>query len=43
MRAGGSAERLHLVAVWREATVFTDAECAAPEPAEEVTRIADAA
>ncbi|MFE6486822.1 carboxymuconolactone decarboxylase family protein, partial [Streptomyces sp. NPDC057757] len=41
--AGESATRLHLVAVWREATVFTDAERAALELAEQGTRIADAA
>ncbi|WP_306336071.1 carboxymuconolactone decarboxylase family protein [Streptomyces sp. KL118A] len=41
--AGENATRLHLVAAWREATVFTDAERAALELAEEGTRIADAA
>ncbi|MFI5801865.1 carboxymuconolactone decarboxylase family protein [Streptomyces sp. NPDC051561] len=41
--AGESSVRLHLVATWREATVFTDAERAALELAEEGTRIADAA
>ncbi|MFF2522147.1 carboxymuconolactone decarboxylase family protein [Streptomyces liangshanensis] len=41
--AGETAVRLNLVAVWREATVFTDAERAALELAEEGTRIADAA
>ncbi|MBK3635866.1 carboxymuconolactone decarboxylase family protein [Streptomyces sp. MBT97] len=41
--AGETAQRLHLVAVWREATVFTDAERAALELTEEGTRIADAA
>ncbi|GGS18338.1 alkyl hydroperoxide reductase AhpD [Streptomyces aureoverticillatus] len=41
--AGESALRLNLVAVWREATVFTDAERAALELAEQGTRIADAA
>ncbi|MBV2356857.1 carboxymuconolactone decarboxylase family protein [Streptomyces sp. J2-1] len=41
--AGETAQRLHLVAAWREATVFTDAERAALELAEEGTRIADAA
>ncbi|MGW2231375.1 carboxymuconolactone decarboxylase family protein [Streptomyces formicae] len=40
--AGESATRLHLVATWREATVFTDAERAALELAEQGTRIADA-
>ncbi|MGW7533138.1 carboxymuconolactone decarboxylase family protein [Amycolatopsis sp. NPDC054798] len=39
--AGEAAERLHLVAVWREATVFTPAERAALALAEEGTRIAD--
>ncbi|MFD0266281.1 carboxymuconolactone decarboxylase family protein [Streptomyces sp. NPDC127106] len=41
--AGETALRLHLVAAWREATVFTDAERAALELAEEGTRVADAA
>ncbi|MEV0693667.1 MULTISPECIES: carboxymuconolactone decarboxylase family protein [unclassified Streptomyces] len=41
--AGETAQRLHLVAAWREATVFTDAERAALELAEQGTRIADAA
>jgi len=41
--AGESQQRLHLVATWREATVFTDAERAALELAEQGTRIADAA
>ncbi|MFH8794832.1 carboxymuconolactone decarboxylase family protein [Streptomyces sp. NPDC017941] len=41
--AGESQQRLHLVAVWREATVFTDAERAALELAEQGTRIADTA
>ncbi|HEY6739080.1 MAG TPA: carboxymuconolactone decarboxylase family protein [Actinopolymorphaceae bacterium] len=41
--AGESAQRLHLVATWREATVFTEAERAALELAEQGTRIADAA
>ncbi|MDQ3404005.1 MAG: carboxymuconolactone decarboxylase family protein [Actinomycetota bacterium] len=41
--AGETAVRLHLVAVWREATVFTDAERAALELTEQGTRIADAA
>ncbi|MFD9811998.1 carboxymuconolactone decarboxylase family protein [Streptomyces sp. NPDC059080] len=41
--AGESAVRLHLVAAWREATVFTEAERAALELAEEGTRVADAA
>ncbi|MFF9210839.1 MULTISPECIES: carboxymuconolactone decarboxylase family protein [unclassified Streptomyces] len=38
---GETAVRLNLVAVWREATVFTDAERAALALAEEGTRIAD--
>ena len=41
--AGETATRLHLVAVWREATVFTEAERAALELAEEGTRLADVA
>lgn len=41
LHAGESAERVSLVAVWREATVFTDAEKAALELTEEGTRIAD--
>jgi len=41
--AGESAVRLNMVAVWREATVFTEAERAALELAEQGTRIADAA
>ncbi|MFE4829281.1 carboxymuconolactone decarboxylase family protein [Streptomyces sp. NPDC056672] len=41
--AGETSQRLHLVAVWREAKVFTDAERAALELAEQGTRIADAA
>ncbi len=41
--AGESQLRLNLVATWREATVFTDAERAALELAEQGTRIADAA
>ena len=41
--AGESSVRLNLVAAWREATVFTDAERAALALAEEGTRIADAA
>jgi AhpD family alkylhydroperoxidase len=39
--AGESSARLNLVAVWREATVFTEAERAALELAEQGTRIAD--
>src|ERR1700754_3714345 len=41
--AGESPVRLNLVAAWREATVFTEAERAALELAEEGTRVADAA
>ncbi|GGW51865.1 carboxymuconolactone decarboxylase family protein [Streptomyces xantholiticus] len=41
--AGETSTRLGLVAAWREATVFTDAERAALELAEQGTRIADAA
>jgi len=41
--AGESSVRLNLVAAWREATVFTEAERAALELTEEGTRIADAA
>ncbi len=40
---GETAVRLNLVAAWREATVFTEAERAALELAEQGTRIADAA
>ncbi|MEU2021233.1 carboxymuconolactone decarboxylase family protein [Streptomyces sp. NPDC016469] len=39
--AGETATRLNLVAAWREATVFTDAERAALELTEQGTRIAD--
>jgi AhpD family alkylhydroperoxidase len=38
---GESSVRLHLVAAWREATVFTEAEKAALELTEEGTRLAD--
>ncbi|MBM7172814.1 carboxymuconolactone decarboxylase family protein [Streptomyces sp. G44] len=41
--AGETSARLNLVAAWREATVFTEAERAALELAEEGTRVADAA
>ncbi|MFF0474471.1 carboxymuconolactone decarboxylase family protein [Streptomyces sp. NPDC004284] len=41
--AGETALRLHLVAAWREATVYTEAERAALELAEEGTRTADGA
>ncbi|MBE3012793.1 carboxymuconolactone decarboxylase family protein [Microbispora sp. NEAU-D428] len=40
--AGERAVRLHLVAAWRESTVFTEAEQAALALTEEGTRIADA-
>jgi AhpD family alkylhydroperoxidase len=40
---GESAVRLALVAAWRDANVFTEAERAALELAEQGTRIADAA
>jgi AhpD family alkylhydroperoxidase len=43
LAAGEDAQRLSLVAAWREATVFTDAERAALEITEQGTRIADAA
>ncbi len=41
--AGETPIRLNLVAAWREAKVFTEAERAALELAEQGTRIADAA
>jgi AhpD family alkylhydroperoxidase len=41
--AGEDTVRLHLVAAWRHATVFTEAEQAALALAEEGTRLADAA
>ncbi len=41
--AGEDPVRLNLVAAWRDATVFTEAERAALELAEQGTRIADAA
>jgi len=43
LHAGESVTRLNLVATWREATVFTEAERAALELTEEGTRLADAA
>jgi AhpD family alkylhydroperoxidase len=43
LAAGETQLRLNLVAVWREATVFTEAERAALELTEQGTRIADAA
>jgi AhpD family alkylhydroperoxidase len=42
-RVGETSTRLNLVAAWREATVFTEAERAALELTEQGTRIADAA
>lgn len=42
-RNGETDERLHAVAAWREAPYFTDAERAALELAEHVTRLADRA
>jgi AhpD family alkylhydroperoxidase len=39
--AGETAQRLHMVAAWREAKVFTEAERAALELAEQGTRLAD--
>ncbi|WP_017572802.1 carboxymuconolactone decarboxylase family protein [Nocardiopsis halotolerans] len=41
VRAGETSVRLHLVAAWRDATVFTDAERAALELTEQGTRLAD--
>jgi AhpD family alkylhydroperoxidase len=41
--AGESATRLNLIAAWRDANVFTEAERAALELTEQGTRIADAA
>jgi len=41
--AGETAVRLNLIAAWREATVFTEAERAALDLTEQGTRIADAA
>ncbi|MFG2498470.1 carboxymuconolactone decarboxylase family protein [Streptomyces sp. NPDC048441] len=43
MHAGETSSRLNLIAAWREAKVFTDAERAALELTEQGTRIADAA
>jgi AhpD family alkylhydroperoxidase len=40
--AGETSVRLNLVAAWREATVFTEAERAALELTEQTTRISDA-
>ncbi|MGW7069045.1 carboxymuconolactone decarboxylase family protein [Streptomyces sp. NPDC054855] len=42
-RAGETPVRLNLVAAWREANVFTEAERAALALAEQGTRVADAA
>jgi AhpD family alkylhydroperoxidase len=42
-QAGETSVRLNLVAAWRDATVFTDAERAALELTEQGTRIAGAA
>ncbi len=39
--AGESSLRINLIAAWREATVFTEAERAALELAEQGTRVAD--
>ena len=41
--AGESSTRLNLIAAWRDANVFTEAERAALELTEQGTRIADAA
>lgn len=41
MRAGETAVRLNLIAAWRDATVFTEAERAALELTEQGTRLAD--
>jgi AhpD family alkylhydroperoxidase len=43
LAAGEDQQRLLMVAAWREATVFTEAERAALELAEQGTRIADSA
>jgi AhpD family alkylhydroperoxidase len=43
LHAGESSARLNLVAAWRDATVFTEAERAALDLTEQGTRIADAA
>jgi len=42
LAAGETQTRLNLVATWREATVFTEAERAALELSEQGTRLADA-
>ena len=41
LHAGETQARLNMVAAWREATVFTEAERAALELAEQGTRLAD--
>ena len=43
LHAGDTTTRLTMVAAWREATVFTEAERAALELTEQGTRVADAA
>jgi AhpD family alkylhydroperoxidase len=43
LHAGEDAHRLHLVAAWRDATCFSDAERAALELTEHATRMADSA
>ena len=43
LHSGESQQRLNLVAAWRDAKVFTEAERAALELTEQGTRIADAA
>jgi AhpD family alkylhydroperoxidase len=43
LHAGETQERLNMVAAWREATVFTEAERAALLLAEQGSRLADAA
>src|SRR5690348_18046123 len=42
LHAGESQQRLNMIAAWREAKVFTEAERAALELTEQGTRIADA-
>ena len=43
VHAGETSARLNLIAAWRDATVFTDAERAALELTEQGTRLADSA
>ena len=43
LKEGETVQRLTMVAAWREATIFTEAERAALELAEQGSRIADAA